>query len=810
MSDLLNIPFYFKAKFSLRLTRFYFLLFLLSAWASSCTIIRKAPKNFPYVVKNTIEVKGGNFTKLEKSNILSRLENQLEDSVQVKSKRSFIVFNTISKPPAYNPLYAATSAGNMEASMFHLGYYNASVDFKPDTNKRKVTIHYTVQAGKATRIDTMRYRLVVPELQNIADQSASKTYLKKNALISKTAVEAEINRLVDTFRNHGYYKITSADIRLLGDTTIAALTTISDDPFEQLELLAQAEAQRDSPTIRLAMILNVPEDSTKLKPFTIGRVIILPDYLPGDDLNDPTMFQRYHQDVAIRFKQDLFSSSFLVRNLRLKSGNIFRQEDYNRTISNYTQAAVWETVNIRIIERTDKPQTIDIVVELMPAKKFGFEAALESSYSANSNTNNALAGNLFGLSGNLSLTNRNVRREAINMTTRLRAGVELNNNNRQKDTRLINSNELSISNNISFPRLITPIKKINQRNPESAETFINSYAALNDRLDLFSTQTFNFNFGWSFINKKNTRITFKPVNIEFNYLYNQTDSFTRILDSIPFLRYSYNTAFIAGMNMGLSHTKVTPGANLNTTRERFIRVNVEESGLTWGAIPVAKKYKRRYIKTDFEFKHTVNYSNNTSLVARFFTGIGLAFGKDTTLPFFKQYFSGGSNGMRGWPIRGIGRGSEQLIPFGQNIFNDRTADFQLETNLEYRYIIARIIPNTLTLRGALFVDAGNIWNLKNTHPDGSLDSSQFKFKNLYKELGVSVGTGFRLDFNYFVLRFDLGFRVKKPELSNVNNGWNLPKIGFDDMFQKIFGRKEESRKWRYENFNFTIGISYPF
>ncbi|HRO18158.1 MAG TPA: BamA/TamA family outer membrane protein, partial [Ferruginibacter sp.] len=584
---------------------------------------------------------------------------------------------------------------------------------------------------------------------------------------------------------------------------------ITDDPFEQLELLAQAEAQRDSPIIRLALILNKPDDTTRIDKFYINKITILPDYIPGDLIDDPTMFEKIHQGVVIRYRQHLFAPAFLVRGLQMKTGNVYRQLDYYRTITNFSKAGVWETVNIRLIETPGEPNKLDVVVELMASKKFGFEASIETSYSANSNTNNALAGNLFGISGNLSLSNRNIRKEGIKMTHRLRAGIELNNNNRQKDTRLVNSQELSYSNNISIPRLVTPFKKLNNKYFEASETFINFYAAVNKRLDLFNTQTFNLNYGWGYIDKRNLRWTFKPLNIEFNYLFNQTDSFSRILDSIPFLRYSYNTAFIAGMSAGVSHTytyKRNPNA---VSRERFIRLNIEESGLTWGAIPIANKYKRRYIKTDFEYKYTVNYKN-TALVARLFTGVGVSFGKDTTLPFFKQYFGGGSNSMRGWPIRGIGRGAQQLVPFGQNIFNDRTADLQLEANLEYRYIIARIIPNSLTLRGALFMDAGNIWNLRNSNPTGGVDSAQFQFKNLYKELGVSAGTGFRLDFNYFVLRFDMGFRIKRPELSHRRAGWKIPDIGFDDVLSKLFGRKEENRKWRYENFNFTIGISYPF
>ena len=105
------------------------------------------------------------------------------------------------------------------------------------------------------------------------------------------------------------------------------------------------------------------------------------------------------------------------------------------------------------------------------------------------------------------------------------------------------------------------------------------------------------------------------------------------------------------------------------------------------------------------------------------------------------------------------------------------------------------------------MDIGNVWNMRNVQPTGS-DSAQFKLSNLYKQIGMSAGTGFRIDFNYVVLRLDLGFRFKRPDLYYVNDGWKAPNIGFDDFFKKILSR--DYRQWRYENFNFSIGISYPF
>jgi outer membrane protein assembly factor BamA len=220
---------------------------------------------------------------------------------------------------------------------------------------------------------------------------------------------------------------------------------------------------------------------------------------------------------------------------------------------------------------------------------------------------------------------------------------------------------------------------------------------------------------------------------------------------------------------------------------------------------------RQYLKIDMEYTHSRS-KPKSAVVFRVFGGVGIASKKDTTLPFFKQYYGGGSNSMRGWPIRGIGRGSQPLAPYGTNKFNDRTGDLQFETNLEYRYNIAQIIPNTMVLKGALFLDAGNVWNLRNSKPGGGLDSAQFKVKNFWREMGINAGTGFRLDFNYFVVRLDFGFRFKRPELSYVDNGWKIPSLSFNDILPKIFakGPNDEYRRWRYENFNFTIGINYPF
>lgn len=777
---------------------------------TSCIVAKKAPPHKPYLVKNTINIHGGLFSKLERTDLNARMADQLDDSSKLTIRESIFFFRNVIRPPRYDSVFSATSAKNMQASMFHLGYYHSTVNFKADTTGRRVKVNYHINTGNPTIISSFQYQLEDSAIQKIVTRSSSKSLLKEGAPVTKVGVTTEMGRLVDTLRNNGYYKFSAADFRMRGDTTFTPLIAINRDPLDQWEQLATALQKRDSPEIRLTLVLNPPADSTHFQAYTIDSIIIIPDFFPGDQINAPTLQHIQSSGIHIRYHQLLFKPALLSKLVALRPGLVFSQSLYFKSITNFSKTGLWESVNARIIEDSTRPNKVTIIFELLPSSKYAFEAALEASYSANSNTNNALAGNLFGLSGNLSLTDRNLAKEGIRMTHTLRAGIELNNRHREVNSSLVNATEISYGNMLVFPRLITPIKSLNRKTFPVTESFISSNIAYSNRLYLFNTRAFNMNYGINIQNKKGWKWTFKPINVEFNDLYNQTDSFRRILDSIPFLRYSYNTALILGMGAGVSHTYFNPKHPHSLSKERTIAFNIEESGLTWGALlPALKKYRRQYIRTDIEYKHTTTYKS-TELAFRLFTGIGIAVGRDTTLPFFKQYFSGGNNGMRAWPVRGIGRGSQRLAPFGQNIFNDRTGDLQLEGNVEYRYVIARIIPNTLTLRGALFVDVGNIWNLRNAHGVNTIDSAQFKFKNLYKELGVAAGTGFRLDFNYFVLRLDLGFRIKRPELSYINNGWKLPNIGFNDLLPKLFGRKSEYRQWRYENFNFTIGISYPF
>lgn len=694
--------------------------------------------------------------------------------------------------------------------------YDMDTVFKNRRKQIRIITDYAVNTGKRTSIDTVAYLFTQPELEELAISTQKLSPLKEGNPITKSGVTEETNRLVNLFRNYGYYKFTADEIRVTGDTTIEALTSVTEDPFEQLRLLAEAAEKRNKPTIRIGFQLNPKPNFQHLEKYSIHAIYILPDYRPGEQYTDSTLQVKTFKNFTVKYHRKQFLNEILKANLALKKGNIFRQMDYYKTITNYYKLGVWENPTIDIIERKDT-NLLDLIVKLIPLKRYGFEGNIETSYSANSNRSNIATistGNLLGLSANLSVTDRNLAKSAIRMTNSVKAGLEFNTNRRNSGGTFINSKELSFNNNLLFPKFIFPFKVYNSGDWLTHQSFINTNLSFINRIDFFHQQIINTAYGFNFTKNQNRLWSLKLFNFDYRRLYDRSASFDQTLEEFPFLRYSFNTALVMGTS--LNYSQANAGFRNPNVINKF-QINLEESGLLWGLLKEGNrssrtgnffnKYLKEFIKTDIEFTHTINHPK-TALVFRAFAGVGIPMSKsDTTLPFFKQYFGGGPNSMRGWPVRGIGIGGQQLAPYQTTgtRFNDRTGDIKLEGNIEYRFDVAPLFSNAILFKMALFTDIGNIWNFRNTRTDGLPDSTQFRFKNLYDQLGVSSGVGFRFDFNYFIIRLDMGFRVKRPDIAD-GPGWQIPNITFRHLFNSAL----ENRIWRYQNFNMTIGIDYPF
>ena len=635
---------------------------------SGITVIRKYQKNIPFVYKNNISLEAESASKDERVQIKSKLNTQLDDSAKVNINDKFFVLHYITNPPVFDTNAVIQSAENMQTSMQNIGYYDPEITYDYDTIVRKrgeqkrVIVNYNVVSGKRTLVDTLAYLFDMPELDSLAVNSKKQSLLQPNTPVSKSAIQLETNRLVNLFRNNGYYKFTADEIRVTGDTSILALTSVSDDPFEQLRLLAEAAEKREKPTIRLGYQLNALPDSGNVRKYYIDNIYILPDYIPGDQYTDTFPFDRQLRSFTLKYHEKLFRTNLLRSNLSMKKGDEFKQDDYYKTINDLYKVGVWESPTIDIIEKPDT-NLLDMVIKLIPLKRYGFEGNIELSYSANNASNNlsATTGNLLGVSANLSITDRNVAKSAIRMTNSIKAGVEFNTSQRNSFGTFINSNELTYSNSLLFPKFIFPFHSWNKKRLITHQTFINSNVSLINRVDFFNQQIFNTAYGFNWTNSERHLWSFKLFNFDYRRIYNRSFSFDSTLRANPFLRYSFNTALVMGSS--LSYNGVYANRK-NPQLVSTLKANLEESGLPYGLLKLKdknttngnffNKYLKQFVKLDAEYTYTINHAKS-AIAFRAFGALGIPISKsDTTLPFFKQYFGGGPNSMRAWPVRVIG------------------------------------------------------------------------------------------------------------------------------------------------------------
>jgi outer membrane protein assembly factor BamA len=195
----------------------------------------------------------------------------------------------------------------------------------------------------------------------------------------------------------------------------------------------------------------------------------------------------------------------------------------------------------------------------------------------------------------------------------------------------------------------------------------------------------------------------------------------------------------------------------------------------------------QYARTTADLRFYTNTGNYNQLVFRILAAVGIPYGNSNILPYRKQFYIGGSTSVRAFRYRSVGPGTYLPDSIDNNLFFDQTGDIKLESNLEYRFNIYKL------LKGALFLDAGNIWLV---NEDPSKPGGKFVFSDILSEMAVGTGFGIRLDASFFVLRLDLGMPLRKPFLPD-NDRWVTDEINL------------KSPSWRRDNLVLNIAIGYP-
>ena len=780
---------------------FFLFIFVLVA-LSSCSVeertrVKDYPVKKPFVYSNKINLTG-NISKDEKNRLTQELDNYWDDSLRARRIQQVWVRYVIKNPPAFDSVNINRSISYMNAYLNSQGYYYASfsdtikIDTLRDQYRAKIAV--TIKVGKNITIDSVSYELGDSILQKLTKAEEKNSLLKKGAPYTIQGIGAELDRLVNLYRQNGYYKFAREDIFAHVDSNNAQLLQLTLDPLKQAQIIAEAaKSRKENPAWDINIEKRPIADSSKLYQFYVGKFYYYPETKISDitdSLPYQTGFKEYQRnEITMRYKKGLFNYRPLKEHTYLRTGQLYDENSYFKSINSLGQIGAWQQVDAKPVQRGK--DTLDIYFFLVPAIKQNYTIDLEGS--RNTYTSDPILNtDLFGLSTNLAYNNKNVWKSAVQSLTNFRTGVELNILNKAQG-QLFQTFLISLSHTYVIPWLVQPFKSWNLLSKaDNKRTLFNITGSYVDRQDYYRLRSLVTSWGYEWKKGKNVWL-YKPLNVEL-YGIDKLKNLDSLILLNPFLKASFNEGKI--ISQSLSFIRIANSASHPNITHK-IRLGIEEAGGIWGFFDALKNQIYRYVKLEAEYDQTIKF-RKTELAFRALGGIGYNYGTDSaigkTLPFFKQFYAGGPYSMRAWGLRQLGLGSSLQSDTLLSDYRDRFGDMQLEANLEYRFPIATIA--NFKISSALFTDIGNVWNVKKNNSD---PQGQFSIKSLLHDLAIGMGTGLRIDFNYFMIRLDAAYKVKDPA-RQYNDGW----------MEKIQYSEKRFNGVTVNNVAFQLGIGLPF
>ncbi len=753
----------------------------------SCSPVKFVPEDKYLISKVQVEIDNEKMSKESARALVKQKENY---KILGFFKFHLHVYNLSSKkkqddwlkrigeaPEVYDEDLVIKSEEQLLQYAHSKGFFKAEVntDLKLKEKKRKAELVFNLHAGEQYTIRRINYQIKDSVLQELYFNSTIKPDVKPGDAFDIENLEKHQADIVKLFRDNGYFYFSKDDVKFIADSSVYSKQVLVD-----LLIRPAKNSQLDSAKVFQPFYLNnfyfsvLPGNS----PVTISRdsVSIFSDTLVWGN-------STLYQNDKVKYPPALFD-----RTMRLKKGALFNNSEVENAFNAFNRLRQFRFVDIQFAEvpAVNDSNLLDCNIRLAPLNKQATSFDIEGT-----NT----SGN-FGVAGNLTYQHRNLFRGAEVFQMSFRGGVERLQNQNNGDN--FNTTELGVEASLMIPQLLGPGNFIHQFErflPKTVITLGYNY----QRRPEYTRTINNIKFGYDWKSTEDIRHVWNVLDYNKVKVFDYDPAF---IDSIQdlYIKSSFTDHLIFAMNYSwiFNNQRLTKVKNYT-----YVRFNIESSGnLLWAFSELANRDKyqavdslgnvvaeyyqafntrfAQYVKGDFEYSRSFIIDKFNSVVGRTFFGIGIPFGNFDVLPFEKKYFSGGANGIRAWPVRSLGPGTYKS---SSDDYPNQTADIKLEANLEYRFKLIAFID------GALFIDAGNIWaiNEKDNRP-GAL----FKFNSFYKQLAFGTGTGLRFDMSYFILRLDLGMKLRDPSEFD-NRGW-------------IIG----GRQLTGNDFNFTFAIGYPF
>lgn len=639
------------------------------------------------------------------------------------------------KPVIYDTLQARLSCQDMMTAMQNEGYMNAGVSLYTETKGKKLKATYLLHPGQPFLIGKVNYDIQDEGILQLLhlDQPANQQ-IKPGMRFTVETLDNERKRIAGLLSDNGYFRFNKDFIHFTADTIMG---------------------RKD-----IALTLQL----RKYKPNNNSPEVDHTRYLIRD-----VLFQSNDSDRIHLRKQVLLNAT------AIKEGRPYDASALQRTYNNFARLQAVKYTNIKFAEVPDT-NLLDCHIQISTNKPSTISFQPEGT-----NT----AGDL-GAAASITYTNRNLFHGSEQLSIEFRGAYEaITGLEGYQDQ---NYTEFSVETKLVFPRFLAPFlsKSFRRRQTASSEWAVSW--DFQNRPE-FHRRVFSsaWRYRWS---EPKHHLNYRFDLLDLNYVYMPWISSTFKRDYLDnaenrnaILRYNYEDIFIMKTGFTVSYTDGVDA----------VRANFESAGYLLNGVSKGFGFKTnsqgqhtlfniayaQYVKFDFDYTHLFQFDKRNALALHAGLGVAYPYGNSTVLPFEKRYFSGGANSVRGWSVRELGPGKFKGTD-GRIDFINQTGDVKLDLNAEYRSSLF------WKLQGALFIDAGNIWTLRNyaEQPGG-----QFKFTEFYKQIAASYGMGLRLNFDYFILRFDVGMKAINPAYESEKEHWSIihPKLSRDFDFHFAVG-----------------------
>lgn len=649
-------------------------------------------------------------------------------------------------PEIYNPELTQRSEREILQLLANKGYVDAAVEVNLEKKKKKISVEYVVAANKPLQIDEFCYNIPNDTIRRIVCADTTASLIKEGALLDRNILEQERVRLTTRIRNRGYWGFNKDFINYTADTT-------SNSSWVDLELNIQP---------KLIQKENGDYVKEAHHPYYIDKVYFLTDYdpmnvsRPADMMRDTVSYKGY--DI-IYGKEHYLRPETLIENCFITPGALYSDRMVDATYASFARLRILKYVNIRFIQSPDNENEIVCYILLTPGKNQSVQTELEG-------TNTAAD---FGFAAAMTYQHRNIFKGSETLTTKVRGGYE--NLTGDADGLIVDDYiEYGGEVAITFPKFMFPMMKNDFKRRIRATTEVSANYSYQRRPEYRRVIAGGgLKYHW-LTNRNRYRHYLDLIDISYVYLPYRSEAFIdSIINKNPIAYSSYKDHLISRTAYTFYQSNFNPAVRNKDIYT--LRASTEIAGNTLYALSNVFNFKKtdnaytigglrfeQYWKFDVDYAFTKVLSEKNSVAFHIAGGVGVPYGNSKVLPFEKRYYSGGANSVRGWSVRTLGPGRYYSDNPDLDYFN-QCGDIRFDASIEYR---TRLFWK---LELAAFVDAGNVWTIRNyENQPGGL----FALNSFYKEIAMSWGLGMRFDFNYFILRLDLGVKAYDPALIDSN------------------------------------------